>query len=116
MLNVGDIVTLNTPDNPRLLGTLARVEAITEWGAHVSAEAAATGAFRALFEEMQAVSPEAVRPVYVSGVRLATTTTRQTAREEGYTGDACDQCGSFRMKRNGPCLLCAECGATSGCS
>lgn len=35
---------------------------------------------------------------------------------KGYTGDSCDQCGSVRMRRNGTCLLCEDCGATTGCS
>ena len=38
------------------------------------------------------------------------------ARLKGYTGDACDECGCFTMVRNGACLKCVNCGATSGCS
>lgn len=38
------------------------------------------------------------------------------ARGMGYTGDLCTQCGSDRMKRNGSCLCCESCGATTGCS
>ena len=38
------------------------------------------------------------------------------ARAQGYTGDACGDCGSFTMVRNGTCLKCTTCGATSGCS
>lgn len=34
----------------------------------------------------------------------------------GYTGDVCDICGSSQLIRNGTCLLCTSCGATSGCS
>lgn len=39
-----------------------------------------------------------------------------TAKEEGYAGETCSQCSSHRMKRNGSCLCCENCGSTSGCS
>ena len=38
------------------------------------------------------------------------------ARIKGYEGVACDECGNFTMVRNGTCLKCDTCGATSGCS
>ena len=38
------------------------------------------------------------------------------ARAKGYTGDKCPSCGSMRLKRNGSCALCEDCGATTGCS
>ncbi|EQA43512.1 ribonucleoside-diphosphate reductase, adenosylcobalamin-dependent [Leptospira broomii serovar Hurstbridge str. 5399] len=38
------------------------------------------------------------------------------ARIKGYTGDSCTECGSFEMVRNGSCLKCMSCGATTGCS
>ncbi len=38
------------------------------------------------------------------------------ARIKGYEGVACDDCGNFTMVRNGTCLKCDTCGATSGCS
>jgi ribonucleoside-diphosphate reductase alpha chain len=34
----------------------------------------------------------------------------------GYTGEQCPSCGSIRVKRNGSCTVCEDCGATSGCS
>ena len=34
----------------------------------------------------------------------------------GYTGETCEYCGSIRVKRNGSCTVCEECGGTSGCS
>ncbi len=40
----------------------------------------------------------------------------RVARMQGYEGDACTSCGSFTMVRNGSCLKCMSCGATSGCS
>jgi len=41
---------------------------------------------------------------------------RSTAEAMGYTGDACDHCGSMKMQRTGHCNTCAECGTTTGCS
>jgi ribonucleoside-diphosphate reductase alpha chain len=41
---------------------------------------------------------------------------RQAARESGFTGDICDDCGSSQMVRNGTCLKCNACGSTTGCS
>jgi len=42
--------------------------------------------------------------------------TYRLAREAGFTGDICDDCGSSQMVRNGTCLKCNSCGATTGCS
>ena len=42
--------------------------------------------------------------------------TRQAARERGFTGDICEDCGGSQMVRNGTCLKCNECGSTTGCS
>ncbi|MCS7047160.1 MAG: vitamin B12-dependent ribonucleotide reductase, partial [Gemmataceae bacterium] len=38
------------------------------------------------------------------------------ARLKGYEGDPCPECGQLTMIRNGACLKCDTCGATSGCS
>jgi ribonucleoside-diphosphate reductase alpha chain len=38
------------------------------------------------------------------------------ARLKGYEGDPCSECGQLTMVRNGACLKCDTCGATSGCS
>lgn len=38
------------------------------------------------------------------------------ARAAGYTGDQCDTCGGAHMRRNGSCLVCDDCGTTTGCS
>jgi ribonucleoside-diphosphate reductase alpha chain len=40
----------------------------------------------------------------------------RTARIKGYEGDSCGECGNFTLIRNGTCLKCDTCGATSGCS
>jgi len=38
------------------------------------------------------------------------------AQAQGYEGDACSECGNFTLVRNGTCMKCVTCGATSGCS
>ncbi len=38
------------------------------------------------------------------------------AKIKGYEGDACGECGLFTLVRNGTCLKCDNCGATTGCS
>ena len=45
-----------------------------------------------------------------------TMTAVQIARQKGYEGDPCTECKQFTMVRNGTCLKCETCGATSGCS
>ena len=40
----------------------------------------------------------------------------RAARMKGYEGDSCAECGNFTLIRNGTCLKCDTCGATSGCS
>lgn len=41
---------------------------------------------------------------------------RAEARARGYEGEACPECMNFTMVRNGTCLKCNTCGATTGCS
>ena len=38
------------------------------------------------------------------------------ARGRGYEGEACGECANFTLVRNGTCMKCVTCGATSGCS
>jgi ribonucleoside-diphosphate reductase alpha chain len=45
-----------------------------------------------------------------------TYTAVEVARRKGYEGDACTECKQFTLVRNGTCLKCETCGATSGCS
>jgi len=66
----------------------------------------------ALFDEnaSQAEVTEKVREKQRSTAR------RMQALMQGYTGDMCLECQNFTMVRNGTCLKCDTCGATSGCS
>jgi len=41
---------------------------------------------------------------------------RSEARMKGYTGESCPECNNFTLVRNGTCLKCDTCGATTGCS
>ena len=61
--------------------------------------------------EVQMTLEAAVTPIIDSESR-----TRQAAKERGFTGDICDDCGGSQMVRNGTCLKCNECGSTTGCS
>lgn len=121
-LVVGDKVYFNTPDNHRLHGQEGTVVAITDWGAHV-ATGVGGGGYRAFFSEMVR-KPQAVEsPPLPKSTKVSTTTNIKPAKashyspsDVGYTGDMCMICQGIRMRRNGACLLCEDCGSTSGCS
>ena len=49
-------------------------------------------------------------------IGAVTTDARTKAKLQGYTGDACGECGNYTMVRNGSCLKCNSCGGTTGCS
>jgi hypothetical protein len=121
-LKEGDGVRLVTPENLRLNGAPAVVERVTDWGAHVACAAAASGHFRALWEEMtpagnelvsQAVVQDTDTPYGLQTNGKLTLTAR--AKASGCSGDVCDKCGSFNMVRAGACLCCLDCGSTTGC-
>jgi ribonucleoside-diphosphate reductase alpha chain len=46
----------------------------------------------------------------------AASTKIDQAKQQGFSGSICGSCGSLRMKVNGSCEVCLDCGATSGCS
>ena len=56
-----------------------------------------------------------VSPAVAEAVDLKLDQIRE-ARMKGYEGDSCGECGNFTLVRNGTCLKCDTCGATSGCS
>ena len=41
---------------------------------------------------------------------------RAQALQSGFTGDQCSNCNSMRMKISGHCMVCEDCGTTTGCS
>ena len=72
------------------------------------------------------VAPAPARVATVAAAPNATLTVTTTliqereiileARQKGFEGDPCEECGQLMMVRNGTCLKCMNCGATSGCS
>ncbi|MBK0397590.1 vitamin B12-dependent ribonucleotide reductase [Limibaculum sp. M0105] len=52
----------------------------------------------------------------IGAVATAVMDRRTEAKMKGYEGDACGDCGNFTLVRNGTCMKCNTCGATSGCS
>jgi len=60
--------------------------------------------------------PAVAEPVTTSTIALNLEAKIREAKLKGYEGDACRECGSFTLVRNGVCLKCDTCGATSGCS
>ena len=75
------------------------------------AETAASGTAAGLAADVRSITAEAVIET-VDG----TLERIREARMKGYEGDACGECGNFTLVRNGTCLKCDTCGATSGCS
>jgi ribonucleoside-diphosphate reductase alpha chain len=47
---------------------------------------------------------------------LTSVDARTKAKMQGYEGEACGECGNYTLVRNGTCMKCNTCGATSGCS
>lgn len=56
-----------------------------------------------------------VRDRVVTDITI-TPLSKTVARTMGFTGDICLTCGSSLMIRNGACLICQECGQTTGCA
>jgi ribonucleoside-diphosphate reductase alpha chain len=82
----------------------------------------ATGGMTPLFSEAETTSvhqtttsPVAAAAGHAAGAS-ASHSAFTTARQKGYTGDPCPECGHLTMVRNGACLKCQTCGATTGCS
>ena len=67
----------------------------------------------------EAIVPEAGAALAVgasSGEGTVKIAARTKARMQGYEGDPCGECGNYTLVRNGTCMKCNTCGATSGCS
>mgnify|MGYP001628228525 FL=1 len=61
---------------------------------------------------LQSLVPETAEAPSVPGGMDA----RTKAKMQGYEGEACGECGNYTLVRNGTCMKCNTCGATSGCS
>ena len=68
-------------------------------------------------EDGELVPEEAIANPKANGTATANALkTSAEARSMGYTGEYCVNCGSMKVKRNGSCTVCEDCGSTSGCS
>ena len=47
---------------------------------------------------------------------ISATLSKQEPTIKGYQADPCSECGNATLTRNGSCLKCDTCGATTGCS
>ena len=70
----------------------------------------------AVVAQVATLSPEPAAISNISAAKSGHENDYKKAKQLGYTGDACVECGSMTMVRNGTCLKCITCGSTSGCS
>ena len=77
--------------------------------------AAGNGATQEFVGNTGSVEAVAVEPAVAEEVDRRLNRVRE-ARMKGFAGDPCNDCGNFTLVRNGTCLKCTTCGATSGCS
>ncbi len=77
------------------------------------AEGSAPSSAPVVSENLPVVSTAAKSGPYASMTRGEAS---DLSRRAGYTGDGCSSCGSMRVRRNGTCVVCEDCGTTSGCS
>lgn len=90
-------------------GTMAAADMIFAWLQANGHNAAALAAFAAWEAGTIAERPD-------QPARPAPAMTSDVARQHGYTGDSCSNCGSMRMRIAGHCMVCEQCGTTTGCS
>jgi ribonucleoside-diphosphate reductase alpha chain len=64
----------------------------------------------------EAFSEATVERMAVGAATVGVLDRVREARIKGYEGEACGECGQLTLVRNGTCLKCDTCGATSGCS
>jgi ribonucleoside-diphosphate reductase alpha chain len=83
-------------------------------GAQVHADGGAATAVAAMTDGTRAAMA-AISTAVLAAIDERADKARE-ARMKGYEGDACGECGNFTLVRNGTCLKCNTCGATSGCS
>ncbi|MDB5104859.1 MAG: ribonucleoside-diphosphate reductase, adenosylcobalamin-dependent [Fibrobacteres bacterium] len=58
----------------------------------------------------------AMAPEFLQAAQDQKAMPRDQAKRAGYTGESCGSCCSIRVRRNGTCVVCEDCGTTSGCS
>ena len=111
-----------TPDNMdvRKMRPTAESQAeATNGNGNSTADAVATATTAAPAPAEVTESAEAAKPA-AQGITGSAESDYESeyekAKQMGYTGDACPECGSMTMIRNGTCLKCVTCGSTTGCS
>ncbi len=106
-----------------LAGVTPPQPATGEGGAQVYAFSGATALKaepeEAAHEEPAPAPTEALNwpaPAAAGAPERAIADRRIEAKMKGYIGEACPECANFTLVRNGTCLKCDTCGATTGCS
>jgi len=61
--------------------------------------------------ERQYTDSDQTRPTDLSTPRVD----HDTAKQQGYSGEACIRCGSYRTIRNGTCITCLDCHHSGEC-
>ena len=61
------------------------------------------------------VVQEQAPPKVPAEVLAGAETKSVTAKQYGYTGEACRRCAGFRVKRTGTCSTCEDCFSNEGC-
>ncbi len=65
---------------------------------------------------LETLVPEVAAVAGGTSVSSTAIDARVKAKMQGYEGEACGDCGNYTLVRNGTCMKCNTCGATSGCS
>ena len=76
----------------------------------------ATAAVGAAIEGATALAAPEPEPRSLSAAASPVAQRIREARARGYEGDPCPECQNMTLVRNGTCLKCDTCGATTGCS
>lgn len=91
-----DKITGETGNSEPLLDMIEKTEEVTHADGTVSTQ--------------KVYSKQANSEMFVQAKKMT------EARMKGYEGEACPECQSFTLLRNGSCMKCDSCGATTGCS
>jgi hypothetical protein len=102
-------------------GSIAAATAIIGWlgriyGPTVQRAAVVAWENGDMFDEPPVRSPRVADTLIAGEVGARPVMDRKTARQSGYTGDECTNCHGVRVKNNGTCVVCEDCGQTTGCS
>jgi len=114
ILRGGDFDRLRDSANEDQEAVDVEAEEIIEAQAETSLEARAESPPE--IEAQIAKLADAVNQKAPRGILATPGRAREEARIKGYEGDACPDCGQFTLVRNGACLKCESCGASTGCS